>query len=163
MSPDFKGRRALPGRRRHRRHRSWVHEHSLSLLIGSIVLALLVLYRHADPATHLGSFYGNAAADWLGSFVTVVATKFWFERGSIESRVPSVLRRKGPLFLHEHSLTVVLVLTWIGWIWWYARIDPNGKSGQVVGNIVSEWSQILSLLWFTKYLIEKGSKESHHE
>jgi len=65
-----------------------------------------------------------------------------------------------PKILHEHSLTIVLVLTWIGWIWWYVRIDPDGKTGQVVGNIVSEWSQILSLVWFTKYLIEKGSKES---
>jgi hypothetical protein len=90
-----------------------------------------------------------------------VAPKFWFERGSPESRVPSVLRGKVPKLLHEHSLTVVLVLTWIGWIWWYVRIDPNGKAGQVVGNIVSEWSQILSLVWFTKYLIERGSKQSH--
>jgi hypothetical protein len=55
----------------------------------------------------------------------------------------------------------VLVLTWTGWIWWYVRIDSNGKAGQVVGNIVSEWSQILSLVWFTKYLIERGSKQSH--
>lgn len=57
----------------------------------------------------------------------------------------------------------MLVLTWIGWIWWYVRIDPNGKAGQVVGNIVSEWSQILSLVWFTKYLIEKGSRDSRRE
>jgi hypothetical protein len=153
----------LPGRRLHRRHRSWLHEHSLSVVIGAIVIALLALYRRADPSTHLGSFYGNAAADWLGSFVTVVATKFWFERGSPESRVPSPLRGKVPMLLHEHSLTVALVATWIGWIWWYVRIDPNGKTGQVVGNIVSEWSQILSLVWFTKYLLEKGSRESRHE
>jgi len=33
----------------------------------------------------------------------------------------------------------------------------------VVGNVVSEWSQILSLVWFTKYLIEKGSKESRKD
>jgi hypothetical protein len=143
-----------------RPHRSWLHEHSLSVVIGLILLMWLVLYWHADPATHLGAFYGNAAADWLGSLVIVVATKFWFEKGSPESRVPSVLRGRGPKVLHEHSLTVVLVLTWIGWIWWYMRVDPNGKTGQVVGNIVSEWSQILSLVWFTKYLVERGSKES---
>jgi hypothetical protein len=145
-----------------RRH-SWLHEHSLSVLVGAGVLTWLLLYWRADPDTHLGAFYGNAAADWLGSFVTVVATKFWFESGSPESRVPSILRGKGPKFLHEHSLTVVLVLTWIVWIWWYARIDPIGKTGQVVGNVVSEWSQILSLVWFTKYLIEKGSKESRKD
>jgi hypothetical protein len=130
------------------------------LVLGVVVLLLLVLYWRGDPTTHLGVFYGNAAADWLGSFVVVVATKFWCEKGSPESRIPSVLRGKGPKILHEHSLTVVLVLTWTVWIWWYLRIDPNGKTGQVVGNIVSEWSQILSLVWFTKYLIERGSKES---
>src|SRR4029453_6224164 len=71
------------------------------------------------------------------------------------------LHRRHRSWLHGHSLTVVLVLTWTGWIWWYVRIDSNGKAGQVVGNIVSEWSQILSLVWFTKYLIERGSKQSH--
>jgi hypothetical protein len=30
------------------------------------------------------------------------------------------------------------VLRWIGWIGWCVGIDPNGKAGQVVGNIVSE-------------------------
>ena len=49
----------------------------------------------------------------------------------------------------------------IGWICWYVRIDPNGKAGQVVGNIVSEWSQILSIVSFTKYLIERGSEQSY--
>jgi len=146
---------------RARRNTSWIHEHSLSLLIGGVLAAWLVLYWRADPQTHLGAFYGNAAADWLGSFVMVIATKFWFEKGSAESRVPSLLRGRVPRIVHEHSLTIVLLVTWIGWIWWYVRIDPNGKTGQVVGNIVSEWSQILSLVWFTKYLLEKGSKETH--
>ena len=48
---------------------------------------------------------------------------------------------------------------------WVVLADgPERKDGagqQVVGNIVSEWSLILSLVWFTKYLIERGSKESH--
>jgi hypothetical protein len=146
------------------RHRSWIHEHGLSLLIGGVLMTWLLLYLRSDPSTHLGAFFGNAIADWLGSFVTVVATKFWFEKGSAESRVPPLVRRWTPgwtpRWLHEHSLTAILVVTWIGWIWWFAAIDANGKTGQVVGNIVSEWSQILSLVWFTKYLIEKGSKES---
>ena len=163
MSPAPARDRGRAARTRPPHRHSWLHEHSLSVLVGAGVLTWLLLYWRADPATHLGAFYGNAAADWLGSFVTVVATKFWFESGSPESRVPSILRGKGPRFLHEHSLTVVLVLTWIVWIWWYARIDPIGKTGQVVGNVVSEWSQILSLVWFTKYLIEKGSKESRKD
>jgi hypothetical protein len=44
------------------------------------------------------------------------------------------------------------------WIYWYVMIDASGKTGQVVGNIVSEWSQILALVLFTKYLVEKGSE-----
>src|SRR4051794_10037856 len=144
-------------------HRSWLHEHSLSLAIGSILVAWLLLYRRADPATHVGAFYGNAIADWLGSLVLVVGTKFCFEKGSAESRVPAFLRGRVPKFVQEHSLTIVLIVTWVGWIWWYARIDANGKTGQVVGNIVSEWGQILSLVWFTKYLVERGSKESRED
>jgi hypothetical protein len=142
-----------------RRPRPWYHEHGLSLVVGAGLLLWFLLYLRADPATHWGAFYGNAIADWLGSFVTVVATKFWYEKGSSESR-----RRPHanllPSWMRDHSLSIVLVITWIGWIWWFAHIDANGKTGQVVGNVVSEWSQILSLVWFTKYLVEKGSKES---
>jgi hypothetical protein len=39
-------------------------------------------------------------------------------------------------------------------------VDPNGKAGQVVGNIVSEWTQLFGLVIMTKYLREIGSKES---
>jgi hypothetical protein len=35
-------------------------------------------------------------------------------------------------------------------------IDSNGQVGQVVDNIVSEKSQVLSLVSFTKSLVEKG-------
>jgi hypothetical protein len=142
------------------RERSWLHNHALSLVIATGLLIWIVLYVLSDRTTHLGAFYGNATADWLGSLVTVVATKFWYEAGSAESRVPPIFGRHTPRWLHRHSLSVVLVVTWVGWIWWYAAIEPGGKTGEVVGNIVSEWSQILSLVWFTKYLIEKGSKES---
>ena len=144
-------------------HRSWFTEHSLSIVIGSVLLTWLLPYWRADPSTQLGAFYGNAVADWLGSFVTVVATKFWFEQGSAESRIPPFIRGKGRHLWRQHSLSVVLLVTWVGWIWWYVHIDANGKTGQVVGNVVSEWSQILSLVWFTKYLVEKGSRESERE
>jgi hypothetical protein len=40
-------------------------------------------------------------------------------------------------------------------------MDPNSKWGQVVGNIVSEWTQILGLVLLTKRLMERGSKEGH--
>lgn len=140
--------------------RSWFHRHGLSVVVGAILLVWILLYLGADPSTHVGAFYGNAIADWVGSLVTIVATKFWYERGSVESRRPPKLNSPGLHLLHEHSLTLVLLVTWIGWIWWYGHIDANGKTGQVVGNIVSEWSQIISLVWFTKYLTEKGSRES---
>ena len=39
-------------------------------------------------------------------------------------------------------------------------MDANGKTGQVVGNIVSEWTQVLGLVVMTKYLGETRSKES---
>ena len=144
------------------RKRSWAGTHSLSLTIGGFLLLWLVLYLRSDPSTHWGAFFGNSIADWLGSFVTVVATKFWFERGSVESRLPPRLRGYAPDWLRDHSLTLVILVTWIGWIWWYAAIDPNGKTGQVIGNVVSEWGQTISLIWFTKYLYERGSKESRH-
>jgi hypothetical protein len=42
----------------------------------------------------------------------------------------------------------------------YASLNSEAKWGQVVGNIVSEWTQILGLLLLTKRLIESRSKES---
>ena len=39
-------------------------------------------------------------------------------------------------------------------------MDSEGKWGQVVGNIVSEWVQMAGLVFLTKRLVEIGSKES---
>ncbi len=114
-----------------------------------------------DPSTRLGAFYGNALADWLGTFVIVIATKYFYEIGSAESRRPHP-RSRGAFAraLVDHSLTIVLVATGIAWAVGYARMDPDGKAGQVVGNIVSEWTQVLGLVVITKYTREIGSKES---
>jgi hypothetical protein len=38
-------------------------------------------------------------------------------------------------------------------------METNGKWGQVVGNIVSEWTQIFGMVLLTKRLIEWKSKE----
>lgn len=135
-------------------------QHSLSLTVAAILALWFVLYARADPSTHLGAFYGNAVADWLGTFVIVIATKYFYEIGSAESRSPRV-RQRGPLarVLVDHSLTIVLVATGIAWAVGYARMDPNGKAGQVVGNVVSEWTQILGLVVMTKYTHEIRSKE----
>jgi hypothetical protein len=63
-------------------------------------------------------------------------------------------------FLQNHSLSIFLVITGAGWIILFAKMDSEGKWGQVVGNIVSEWAQLLGLVLLTKKLIEDKSKES---
>src|SRR5262249_24568192 len=122
---------------------------------------LIVAYSKANPETHLGAFFGNAIADWTGVLVTVIMTKHLYEKGSAESKQPKGRWTSPALeFLREHSLTVVLVITWLGWVWVFRRMDTDSGWGQVVGNLVSEWTQILGLVWMTKILMETGSKES---
>jgi len=139
----------------------FLHRHSLTLTSAAILVLWIALYRVSNPNTHLGAFYGNAIADWTGLVVMVLATKFLYERGSAESHKPKVPLPPGlHQFLHDHSLTIFLLISGVGWVIWYCRVDPMGKWGQVVGNIVSEWTQILGLVLLTKRLLEKGSKES---
>ena len=134
-------------------------KHSLSLASLGVVIALIVLYTRSDPSTHTGSFFGNAIADWTGVFVTVVMTKYLYEKGSRESKpVKGKLSSVVLEFLREHSLTLVLLITGVGWVVAFAAMDPGSKWGQVVGNIVSEWTQILGLVLMTKRLMEVGSK-----
>lgn len=142
-----------------RKPQQFLRKHSLSLAALGVVALLFALYRGSNPATHLGSFFGNAIADWTGVFVTVVMTKYLYEKGSAESknpkgRVPSAAME----FLREHSLTLVLAITGIGWVLAFRAMDPGSKWGQVVGNIVSEWTQILGLVLMTKRLMEVNSK-----
>jgi len=142
-----------------RKPQQFLHKHSLSLAALGIVALLFVLYLGSDPATHLGSFFGNAIADWTGVFVTVVMTKYLYEKGSAESKSPKGKVPSAAVeFLREHSLTLVLAITGIGWVLAFRAMDPGSKWGQVVGNIVSEWTQILGLVLMTKRLIEVGSK-----
>jgi hypothetical protein len=148
--------------RRHPRHASsFLGEHSLSLIVSAILAVLVVLYRRADPGTHTGAFFGNAIADWLGTLVLVVATKYFFEVGSKESRQPPAhVHERVARVLVKHSLTLVLVVTGAGWVALFARSGVDTKWGAVTGNIVSEWTQILGLVLITKYAKEIGSKES---
>jgi hypothetical protein len=140
---------------------SFVRRHSLGVASVSILMLWIVLYSVSDPATHVGSFFGNAIADWSGVVVTVLATKYMYEKGSAESRRPtdtglSPLRK----LLRDHSLTIFLVITGVGWVVLYASLNSEAKWGQVVGNIVSEWTQIFGLVLLTKRLMEPHSKES---
>ena len=144
------------------RRRSFLRRHSLSIATAIILVGLIVLYSRSDPSTHLGSFFGNAIADWSGVLVTVVATKFLYEKGSAESRRPPH-RLLAPIWegLLDHSLTVFLSITGAGWILLYVHMNSEAKWGQVVGNIVSEWTQVLVLVLMTKRLVESKSRESN--
>jgi hypothetical protein len=144
------------------RRRSFIRQHSLSITSAAVLALWIYLYSRSNPSTHIGSFFGNAIADWTGLLVMVLATKYLFEKGSAESRRPpknfmgSTLQR-----LRDHSLTIFLLITGLGWVFFYASLDSESKWGQVVGNIVSEWTQILGLVLMTKILIERHSKESN--
>lgn len=126
-----------------------------------ILILWIFLYSLSSPRTHTGSFFGNAIADWSGVVVMVFATKYLYEKGSAESRQPprSLL---SPVWqrLRNHSLGLFLVVTGLGWIALYVAMDSEAKWGQVVGNIVSEWTQIFGLVLLTKRLIERHSRES---
>jgi hypothetical protein len=139
----------------------FVHEHSLSLAAIAILILWICLYIVSNPSTHLGSFYGNAIADWSGVVVTILATKYLYERNSAESRpLPKSILRPTLEFLRDHSLSIFLLVTGIGWVILYIVMDCNSKWGQVVGNVVSEWTQIFGLVILTKHMIERHSKES---
>ncbi len=142
------------------KRRGFFYEHSLSIASIGILLLWIVLYIFSDPSTHLGSFFGNAIADWSGVVVTVLATKFLYEQGSKESRRPPKdcdERRWGKI--EKHSLSIFLVVTGACWVALYIHMNSEAKWGQVVGNIVSEWTQTFGMVVLTKRLIEKHSKE----
>lgn len=134
----------------------------MSLVAVALLVVWIVGYQSLDPKTHLGAFFGNAIADWSGSVVIIIGTKFLVETGSAESRPLHRSKRNhaGDL-LWRHSLLIFLVVTGAGWLTLYLRVNPETKWGQVVSNIVSEWVQMAGLVFLTKYLIESGSKESH--
>ena len=138
-----------------------LHDHTLTIATVGVLLTWIVLYRSSNPGTHWGSFFGNAIADWSGVLVMILATKHLYEKGSAESREPPhPLGRAVPAVILNHSLTIFLLVTGAGWVALFAHMDSEGKWGQVVGNIVSEWTQIIGLVLLTKKLVEVKSKES---
>lgn len=145
-----------------RQKKGFLSRHSLSITAVAILALWIILYSFSDPRTHLGSFFGNAIADWSGVVVTVLATKYMYEKGSAESRRPprdllDPFRER----LRDHSLTIFLLITGAVWVALFTYMNSEAKWGQVVGNIVSEWTQILGLVLMTKRLIEPHSKESN--
>jgi hypothetical protein len=147
-------------RRKHRHHHSWLYRHSLTIVAALLLLLWIAGYSWLDPKSHLGAFCGNAIADWSGSLVIILGTKFFYEVGSAESK-PVRGRARNPLleFLREHSLLIFIGITGVGWALLYLGMSPDSKWGQVVGNIVSEWLQMAGLVFLTKRLVEIGSKE----
>ena len=143
------------------RRKGFLAQHSLSIACVGVLVLWIVLYSRSNPKTHWGSFFGNAIADWSGVVVTVFATKYLYERGSAESRKPPLTVR-GPVWeaITNHSLTLFLLATGVCWVAVYKHADPESKWGQVAGNVVSEWTQILALVILTKRLFESHSKES---
>src|SRR5205814_8081249 len=93
--------------KRKRTPKQILKRHSLSLAVLRVLILWIALYCLSDPSTHIGSFFGNAIADWTGVLLTVVLTKHLYEKGSAESKQP-----KGKLpsavmeLLREHSLTL---------------------------------------------------------
>src|ERR1700693_4547869 len=117
--------------------RGFLAQHSLSIASSAILILWIILYSISNPSTHLGSFFGNAIADWSGVVVTVLATKYLYEKGSAESRPCPKDHTPSPAmeWLRDHSLSLFLLITGIGWVVVFVRMDPNAKWGQVVGNI----------------------------
>jgi membrane protease YdiL (CAAX protease family) len=142
--------------------RHCLREHSLSIVAIALLALWIVLYSTADPQSHWGAFYGNSIADWSGSVVIILGTKFLIEAGSAESRPVHGHKRNWVLdLLWRHSLLIFLIVTGCGWLLLYLKMNAESKWGQVVGNIVSEWLQMAGLVFLTKRLVERGSKESH--
>lgn len=117
--------------RRKRSQQSFLIRHSLTLVVSFIWL--------------LWVFFGNSIADWLGTLAIVIFTKYLHEEGSAESNPPRPKHRSVIVhFLDVHSLTLAIMATGAIWIYAFARSDPGGKVGEVLGNIVSEWGQLLA-------------------
>jgi hypothetical protein len=140
--------------------RKVLHDHGLSIVAISVLVLWIVLYTISDEKSHWGAFFGNAIADWSGSVAIILGTKILVERGSAESKQKPPPRGGIAGLLYEHSLLIFLVVTGTAWAILFARSDPQSKWGQVVGNVTSEWVQMCGLVFLTKRLIEKGSKES---
>ena len=141
-----------------------LHEHSMSLVSVAIVLFWIVAYSRSDPNTHWGSFFGNAIAGWSGVLVTVIATKYFYELGSAESRQPpkKPLNRISGLLL-RHSLSIFLIVTGIGWVVLFVHMNPQARWGVVVVNSVFVLLLFVGMVILTKRLVERHSKESHRQ
>src|ERR1700690_3109119 len=95
------------------KERGFLRHHSLGLASVAILILWMVLYSRSNPDTHLGSFFGNAIADWSGVVLIVFATKYLYECGSSESRQPSENLTRSVVLrtIRDHSLSIFLLIT----------------------------------------------------
>ncbi len=141
-------------------NRNFIQRHQLTLVACVVLLSWIIFYLPSNPDTHLGSFFGNAIADWSGVVASIICTRILYERGA-----PGCRHRKAkdpnPVirWIKNHTLTVFFGVTWIGWIVLFENMSATSKWGQVVGNVVSEWTQILGMIWLTKLFYEEQVKK----
>jgi hypothetical protein len=140
--------------------KSFIQRHMLTLVACVVLLSWVFFYMPSNPDTHWGSFFGNAIADWSGVVASIICTRILYERGA-----PGCRHRKAKdknlviRWIKNHTLTVFFGVTLIGWIILFARMSATSKWGQVVGNVVSEWTQILGMIWLTKMFYEEQVKK----
>src|SRR2546430_16290461 len=116
--------------KRKRTPKQVLKKHSLSLAVLGVLILWIALYSLSDPSTHIGSFFGNAIADWTGVVVTVIATKYLYEKGSAESRrPPEELLDHLREWLRNHSLRIFLLLSGIAWVVGFALMNSGSKGG----------------------------------
>ncbi|HEX4438829.1 MAG TPA: hypothetical protein VH854_02085 [Thermoanaerobaculia bacterium] len=68
-------------------------------------------------------------------------------------------RKKKP-FLEEHSLSLIAGGILTVWVVLYARSDPGTHIGAFYGNSIADWSGAVVVIVGTKFLFERGSRES---
>ncbi len=120
---------SYPQPKKRRKKGSFVHEHSLSIASIALLSLWIILYALANPSTHLGSFFGNAIADWSGVVITVRATKYLYEKGSAESRTPKGFLGPTMGWLRDHSLSLFLIATGVAWVVLFAKNGPQCQVG----------------------------------
>jgi hypothetical protein len=72
----------------------------------------------------------------------------------------SVTRRHKVSFLRRHSLSIVSISILLCWFLLYSRSNPDSHLGAFFGNAIADWTGVVIMVVFTKFMYEKGSVES---
>src|SRR5215469_13855660 len=63
-------------------HQTFFERHGLTIVTSCILLAWIVLYSVSNEKKHIGSFFGNAIADWSGVVVKLIDDAAYYMDGS---------------------------------------------------------------------------------